>query len=170
MQESFNCPSFLDNKWHNIILTSNSSTTSVFIDGVEIIKLAGAAKIGRYLSIGSSDTNMLPYSNNLLSNQINIIRDSKFLRGYLSVFRIYSRALTIDEREALLEEFRYAQSDLAGAGGITVAMENYTKPNLYAKFKNIPLALSKDNVTYEYTTDGQNFTPITNITDISTTT
>ncbi len=49
-------------------------------------------------------------------------------------------------------------------------MENYSKPNLYAKFKNIPLNLSKDIVSYEYSTDGQNFTPITNITDISTTT
>lgn len=96
---------------------------------------------------------MLAYSGNLLPSQIGIVNNSKFLRGNLASFRLYSRALTSDELESIFDEFRYAQSDLIGAGGIVVAMENYTKPNLYVKFKNIPLTLSKDIVTYEYATD-----------------
>ncbi|MBP9812367.1 hypothetical protein KBC86_03220 [Candidatus Gracilibacteria bacterium] len=170
MQETFNCTSLLDNKWHNIVISSRLSSTSIYIDGIEIAKLTGAIPIGRYVTIGSSDTNTLAYSGKILPAQITSVVNSKFLRGNLAAFRLYSRALTIDELESIFDEFRYAQSDLIGAGSIEVNMERYTKPNLYAIFKNIPLSLSKNSVTYEYSTDGITYTPISDITDTSTST
>ncbi len=49
-------------------------------------------------------------------------------------------------------------------------MDKYAKPNLYVFAKNISLALSKNDVTYEYSTDGISYAAITDITDISTST
>jgi hypothetical protein len=47
-------------------------------------------------------------------------------------------------------------------------MDRYSSPNIYVNFKNIPLTLKKESVTYEYATDGKTFSPVTSITNIST--
>lgn len=168
LQENFNCSSLLNNKWHSVVLLSSNWTTSIYIDGVESTRYGWSAKISRYISIGFSDSNYYnSFSGKFLTGQINLITDSKFLQWSIAAFRLYSRALNNDELEALFDEFRYAQSDLAGAWNIQVSMERYAKPILYSTFKNIPISLSKESVTYQYSTDGQNFYPITDITDLS---
>ena len=169
-QENFNCSTLLDGKWHNVVLLSKNWFTSVYIDGNEVIKLAGNVSVGRYMNIGFSDTDTLSYSGKFASNQINTVKDSKFYRGNLLAFRLYSRALDATELESLFDEYRYAQSSLVWAGWVVVAMEKYTKPSLYTLFSNIPTTLSKNLVTYEYSTNGTTYSPITDITDISTST
>lgn len=169
-QENFNCSALLDGKWHNVVLLSKNGFTSVYIDGNEVVKFSGNTSIGRYMNIGYSDTDTLSYSGKFTPIQINTIRDSKFYRGNLLAFRLYSRALDTAELEALFDEYRYSQSSLVWAGWVVVAMEKYTKPNLYTLFSNIPTNLSKNLVTYEYSTNGTTYMPITDITDISTST
>lgn len=84
--------------------------------------------------------------------------------------RMYSKALSLAEIEALGDEYRYAQSDLIGAGNITLKMNGYTTPNLSLSFSGIAPNLSKDLVEYQYSLSGSSFLPITSITDISTST
>jgi hypothetical protein len=83
---------------------------------------------------------------------------------------LYSRAITDSEIDALMNEYLYTQSDLIGAGNITLAMERYAKPNLSMQLKSIAPNLSKDMVDYQYSTDGKIFSGITDITDISAST
>lgn len=169
LQESFNCTQLLDKRWHNItLMRRNSSTLSIYIDGLEVTRLISwPFSIGRNITIWQSSTNTSYYSWKFLPSQIGAIGSSKYLRGNVAWFRIYSRALNDDELEAIFDEFRYAQSDLAWAWGIQIGMERYSKPNLYIRLKNILPSLSKDNVTYEYSTDNKFFYPITDITNMS---
>lgn len=101
------------------------------------------------------------------SEQIGAVKNAHFSRSAVAGFRLYNRALTNDEIEALGDEYRYAQSDLIGAGNITIAIEKYTKPNVMIQLKSIAPNLSKDTVEYQYSTDGKTFSGITDITDIS---
>ncbi len=168
LQENFNCSSLLNNKWHNVVLISTSGVLIVYIDGVESIRFGWGNKISRNLTISSSDTTYYnSYSGKFLTGQISLIANSKSFQWNLAAFRLYSRAVNNDELEALFDEFRFAQSDLFGTWNIQVSMERYSKPNLFALFRNIPNTLSKDSVIYEYSIDWQNFYPISDITDLS---
>ena len=166
LQENFNCSALMDKKWHSIVLLSKWWSTSIYIDGNEAIKYSWYIPVWKNISIASSDFNSTFYSWNFLPAQINAISNSKFLKANLSAFRLYSRALSVDELESVVNEFKYAQSELLGAGNIQVTMDKYTKPILYANFRNIPLSLNKDEVIYEYSTSTGIFSPITNITQI----
>jgi len=171
MQDSFSCPNILNNKWHNIIMKRKQWTFSIYIDGIEVMKtLNNAVSLNRVIDIWYTSTDIGAYSWKFTPSQINTLVNSKYLNSWIAWFRIYSKSLTDDEIEALGDEYRYAQSDLVGAGNITLAMEKYAKPNLTIQLKSIAPNLSKDTVEYQYSTDGKKFSGITDIIDISSST
>lgn len=172
MTEKFDCSKLIDNKWHNIVLVKKSWTISMNIDGTEIFKIAGTFDLGRDLLLGySNHFSGSIYSGTYLSqSQINTVEKSHYSRSAMAWVRIYSRALSVDEIEALGDEYRYAQSDFIGIGSMILSMERYTKPNLTIQIKSIPLKFSKDLVEYQYSTDGTTFSGITSLSDISTST
>ncbi len=178
----FNCQSMLDGKWHHILISRKgwavnglwqiyiSPTTIVYLDGTNLFTTtSNTLQINKYLTIGSlgipSNTGITNYY------QTGVLQDvmaSHYFRGGLAGFRIYSRALTDAEREALGDEYRYWQSDLSGTGNIQLSIEKYTRPELTLAVRSVPLNLSTNLVTYEYSTSTGIFIPITTITDIST--
>lgn len=169
MQESFNCSQLLDKKWHNVVMMRNLGSLTLSIDGVEVAKFTTTPfSIGRYITLGYSDTLPLTYSGKLSTAEVSTVAKSKYFQWSIAGFRIYSRLLTDLELQSIGDEFRYAQSDLIGAWNIGVSMDRYSSPNIYVNFKNIPLTLKKESVTYEYATDGKTFSPVTSITNIST--
>lgn len=166
---SYNCASLVDGKWHNVVLMRKSWILSFYIDGNVIASFSyNNGSIQKLLSIWNMGTTMNSTTYQYYSESVkNSIWNSHFYKGWIASYRLYSRYLSSDEIEALGDEYRYAQSDLAGAGNIQVSMDKYSKPMLYANFRNILNSLNKDNVTYEYSVNSGSFTPIADITQIS---
>lgn len=164
----FNCAPLVDGKWHNVVLMRKSWIFSFYIDGSVVASFAYNGSIQKLLSIWNMGTTMVNTTYQYYSESIkNSIWNNHFYKWWISSYRLYSRYLSSDEIEALGDEYRYAQSDLVGAGNIQVSMDKYSKPILYANFRNILNSLNKDNVTYEYSVNSGAYAPITDITQIS---
>jgi hypothetical protein len=169
MQEFFNCSQLLDKKWHNVVIMRNLNVLTFSIDGVEVAKFTTTPfSIGRNITLGLSETLPLTYSGKLSTAEVATVAKMKYFQWNMAGFRLYSRVLSDLELQSLGDEFRYAQSELVWAGNIQVSMDKYASPDIFVNFKNIPLALKKESVTYEYATDGKTFSPVTSITNIST--
>lgn len=171
LDASFDCASLKDGKWHNVILTRKSSTIRMYLDWNSIWSAVSNLQFSRNWSfweyafpIDNETYKLFPLSIK------DAIYNSHFYKWWMAWYRLYSRAITDSEIDALMNEYLYTQSDLIGAGNITLAMERYAKPNLSMQLKSIAPNLSKDMVDYQYSTDGKIFSGITDITDISAST
>lgn len=163
----FDCISLKDGKWHNLIITRKTNLMRILIDWNVSWSAILNLQFSRNWSFGWYVFPIDTITYSLFPQLIkNAIYNAHFYKWWMAWFRLYSRSITDTEIEALGDEYRYAQSELAGAGGIQVTMDKYIKPILYANFRNIPTNLNKDNVIYEYSTSTGIFSPITNITQI----
>jgi len=169
MSEKFNCSKLIDNRWHNVILLKRVGTLSFFIDGREEFKINWAFDLGREITLGYSDhfSESAFSGSNYSAEQINVIRWLHSSQVSIASFRAYSRALNFGEVESLSEEHKYAQSELIWAWNIGIAIEQYTSPNLSIRLSNIVPNLSNNDVDYEYSTDGDTFYTITDLSDTS---
>lgn len=171
MENTFNCQTIIDNKWHHVVLTRKSGNLKIFIDGLPVWSGPFAGTIWRYISFGMLwfIPNSTMYS--VFPNGIgNLIYQSHFFRWWMAGFRLYNRSISEGEIEALGDEFRYAQTELTGVWNMQLVMEKYNKPDLLFHIKNIPLNLPKDQVVYEYAIDGKTFLPLYGVVDVSNST
>lgn len=171
MSPTFDCANLKDGKWHHIVLNRKATTLTTYIDGNSVWSAVSNVQLSRTLNIWSFGFYINTGSYQLYpENTVNQIYASHFLQGWIAWFRMYSRFISESDIEALGDEFRYTQSDLAWIGNITLTMDKYQKPTLSIQTKNIPLNLSKDSVVYEYSVDAKTFSPVQLIEDISSNT
>ncbi len=166
-----NCSKLNDSKWHVMVLRRYNKVLSIRIDSTDIYSSTSDMVVWRTVWIGNflslANTWALAYS---MWQDYRITNSNSFYKWSMAGVRLYSRYLTDLEVNAISEEFLYAQSSLSGVWNISLSLEGYIRPTIKLLLSAIPLNLSKNLVTYQYSVNGTTFYNIdsTTITDAST--
>ncbi len=169
-----NCSKLNDSKWHIMVAKRYNRTLTLQIDSDTIYTGSGGNNdmyVGRIFSLGyfplRADSWALIYQ---MWENPNITNSTSYFSWGLTKFRFYSRALTALEISALQDENIISQSELTGTWNISVALDSYNSPNLQLTLSWIPLSLSKNKVTYQFSTNSWTYVDVLSWSIIDTST